>query len=423
MEFSNKQLVVTVFTKLSHGTEFNDTAPNNLFAVDLYCAVVGLKADQNVVVSPAVVQTSMALTYYGAKGQTATELIKGLRLDSNVTEEMIRSFGEFQKNFTHDNYIHLSNQIYINDNLEFRGKFKEFAQQNFDSNIEKADFHPPYNVRTTERINKAVEKKTNGKVTDILESRQLDNRTEAIIVIGVSFSAPWQKAFRADRTTKRDFSAGKYSQVYKVDTMWSLNNYKYGEFSDLDATAVELPYQNVDYSMIVILPNSSSGWRSLIKSLPGKNLVTLLNAGMKSQEVEIYLPKFSVSFGVNLQEPFSELGIKTMFRDDGDFDNMYLMFTTHHINSVIHKTYIEVTEDGTPQSLKPDHQSNSSQIKKFDANHPFVFAIKHKESIILMGHIANNHYVYNWLVHCRKYVNQRRPNVGLNVLNFQYDNL
>lgn len=389
-------VILAVFSELSQGKVLSNTVQSvtrNILAADLYNAVASDKLTENVVISPAAVQASLALAYYGAKGKTATELENGLRLGSNDPEDVVRRFGEFQQSFTRDNYIRLSNQIYINENLEFKGKFKEVAQRNFDSNIEKADFHPPYNKRTAERISKAVETKTNGKITDILKPQQLDDLTEAVIVNGMSFSAPWQKVFRADKTTKRDFSDGNGRQTYKVDTMWSLNNYKYGEFSNLDATAVELPYQNADYSMLVILPNRSNGLRGLIQNLSGKNLVTLLDAGMTSQKVEVYLPKFSVTFGINLQEPFRKLGITTMFTRDGDFGNMYRMFVSHYINSVNHKAYVEVIEDGNEQPLESGGLKNVfSRTKKFDANHPFVFAIKHKDSIILMGHIANNVY-------------------------------
>lgn len=34
-----------------------------------------------------------------------------------------------------------------------------------------------------------------------------------------------------------------------------------------------------------------------------------------------------------------------------------------------------------------------SRSKKFEADHPFVFAIKHKDSIVFIGHIANYAYV------------------------------
>lgn len=264
------------------------------------------KLNDNVVVSPAAVQISMALAFYGAKGKTATEMQTGLRLGSSDPEDVVKRFGDFQQTFTRDNNIRLANNIYINENLEFKQKFKDVAQRNFDSNIEKADFHPPYNKRTAERLNKAMETKTSGKITNILNPQQLDDLTEGVIVNGITFSAPWQKAFRIDKTSQRSFSTGGRQSV-KVDTMWTLNNFNYGEFSNLDAKIVEMPYQNTDFSMVIILPNRKDGLSSLLQNLKGKNLLALLDGGLSSQKVEIYLPKFSATFGVNLQEPFKKV--------------------------------------------------------------------------------------------------------------------
>ena len=337
----------------------------------------------------------MALAFYGAKGKTATEMQTGLRLGSSDPEEVVRRFGEFQLTFGRDNNIRLANNIYINENLEFRQKFKDIAQRNFESNIEKADFHPPYNKRTAERINKAMEMKTNSKITDILAPQQLNDLTEGVIVNGITFSAPWQKAFRLDKTSKRSFSTGR--QSFKVDTMWTLNNFNYGELNNLDAKAVEMPYQNSEFSMVLILPNRKDGLRDLLQNLKGKNLAAVLDEGLSTQKVEIYLPKFSVSFGVNLEEPFkkvqkkkkqlpmhsinlignlvgkrvcakakmnillnaiffskllSQLGVSTMFTRNGDFGNMYRMFVSHYINSANHKAYVEVSEAGSEQPLE-----------------------------------------------------------------------
>uniref|UniRef100_A0A1I8PS05 Serpin domain-containing protein n=1 Tax=Stomoxys calcitrans TaxID=35570 RepID=A0A1I8PS05_STOCA len=387
---------IVIVSVVEAGTSTNDVAQNidrNIFASDFYNSVASEKLADNVVVSPAAVQISMALAFYGAKGKTATEMQTGLRLGSADPEMVVRRFGDFQQTFARDNNVRLANNIYINENLEFKQKFKDVAQRNFDSNIEKADFHPPYNKRTAERINKAMETKTAGKVTNILDHNLLQDLTEGVIVNGISFSAPWQKAFRTDKTSRRSFSTGG-RQSFQVDTMWTLNNFKYGEFRSLDATAVEMPYQNNDFSMVVILPNRKDGLRDLVQTLKGKNLVALLDEGLSSQKVEIYLPKFSVSFNTNLQEPFKKLGVTTMFTREGDFGNMYRMFVSHYINSANHKAYVEVAEAGTEQPLESGGLKNLfSRTKKLDADHPFVFCVKHKDSIIFMGHVANYAYV------------------------------
>ncbi|EDW46720.1 GM20814 [Drosophila sechellia] len=59
---------------------YDAAADRNLLAADLYNAVGADHLNENVVISPATIQSSMALAFVGAKGQTASELQQGLRL-------------------------------------------------------------------------------------------------------------------------------------------------------------------------------------------------------------------------------------------------------------------------------------------------------------------------------------------------------
>ncbi|XP_017867910.1 PREDICTED: leukocyte elastase inhibitor [Drosophila arizonae] len=364
----------------------------NLLAADLYNAVGAERLNENVVIGTAAIQTSMALAFFGAKGQTAIELKEGMRLGIGDADQVSQRHGSFQQALTRDNNLRLANNIYINENLEFKNSFRDVAQRQFDSNIEKLDFHPPYNKRTAAAINQAVATKTNNQIKDILRAELLNDRTEGVIVNGVTFSAPWQKAFKLEKTKSRSFRTGDGQNV-NVETMWTLQNLNYAEVSSLDAKVLELPYQNQEFSMILLLPNRKDGLRALQQSLVGKNLLTELGS-MSMQKVEVELPKFSVTFGLSLEKPFKQLGVTTMFSREGDFGNMYRMFVSHFINNVEHKAHVEVSEAGVEQPLETSVLKGLfSRSKKFEADHPFAFAIKYKDSIVFMGHIANYAYV------------------------------
>lgn len=302
--FASIPLVLLATVSQAKTVGYDAAADRNLLAADLYNAVAADHLNENVVISPATIQSSMALAFVGAKGQTASELQQGLRLGPGDADAVSQRSGSYQQALTRDNNFRLANNIYINENLEFKGSFRDVAQRQFDSNIDKLDFHPPYNKRTADGINRAVATKTNGKITDILRAELLNDRTEGVIVNGVSYSAAWQNAFRLDKTEKRSFRTGS-GQSVKVDTMWTLQNFNYAEVNSLDAKVVELPYQNPDFSMLLLLPNLD-GLRSLQQSLSGKNLLAEIGA-LSQQKVEVLLPKFSVTFGLGLEGPFKKV--------------------------------------------------------------------------------------------------------------------
>lgn len=299
-------LVLLATVSQAKTTSGTDAAANrNLLAADLYNAVGADRLNENLVIAPATIQSSMALAFVGAKGQTATEIQQGLRLGPGDADAVSQRSGSFQQSLTRDNNLRLANNIYINENLEYKGSFRDIAQRQFDSNIDKLDFHPPYNKRTADAINRAVATKTNGKITDILRPELLNDRAEGVIVNGVSYSAAWQKAFRLDKTEKRSFRTGN-GQSVRVDTMWTLQNFNYAEVRSLDAKVVELPYQNADFSMLLVLPNRKDGLRALQQSLVGKDLLQEVGA-MSQHKVEVLLPKFSVTSGVSLERVFKQV--------------------------------------------------------------------------------------------------------------------
>ncbi|XP_017463977.1 PREDICTED: serine protease inhibitor A3M-like, partial [Rhagoletis zephyria] len=73
-----------------------DATERNLFASDIYQAVALDHLAENVVISPAAIQTAMALAFYGAKGRTATEIQAGIRLGSANSDDVVRRFSAFQ---------------------------------------------------------------------------------------------------------------------------------------------------------------------------------------------------------------------------------------------------------------------------------------------------------------------------------------
>lgn len=334
----------------------NQSIGHNLFATDFYGAVAKSHLSENVVVSPAAVQILMALMYYGSKGKTATELARGIRLEpTDNTQDLLSHYSRYWQSFARDSSIKSFNAIYVNENLEYKGKFKEQAKH-FDATIEKTDFHPPYNKRTADRINKAVETKTNGKITNLIDAQQMDDLTEGVVLNAISFKSNWLKSFRPEQTEKRAFSDGGRLS-YKVDTMATVDNILYGEISPLNAKAIELPFENPEFVMILLLPNRKDGLRDLVERLKGKNLISLLGTGgvMSRQKVGVLLPKFKVQQRVSLQEAFKELGVTTMFTREGDFGEMYRMFVSHYINSANHGVQLEINEDG--QQLAADNSA------------------------------------------------------------------
>ena len=88
------------------------------------------------------------------------------------------------------------------------------------------------------------------------------------------------------------------------------------------------------------------------------------------------------------------MGMDIAFRSDADFSGMN-GYGGIFIEKVLHKAFVEVNEEGTEAAAATTvHMLESAvpeQPEVFDANHPFLYLIQHKETgtILFMGKVVN----------------------------------
>lgn len=82
--------------------------------------------------------------------------------------------------------------------------------------------------------------------------------------------------------------------------------FRYGEFTELNAKAVELPYKDSDMSMFIILPNSKTGLAQLESQLRDYN-INELSKEMSKSEVDVSLPRFKIEFEVSLVDALKKV--------------------------------------------------------------------------------------------------------------------
>ena len=97
------------------------------------------------------------------------------------------------------------------------------------------------------------------------------------------------------------------------------------------------------------------------------------------ENVNISLPKFENTYSVELKDILSEMGMSEAFSDNADFS--FMTDKTVKIDKVIHKTYIDVNEEGTSAAAATAVAiTRTNSVAKDDTlcvrcNRPFVYAI------------------------------------------------
>ena len=158
---------------------------------------------------------------------------------------------------------------------------------------------------------------------------------------------------------------------------------------------VDLPYGNRDFSMTIILPKEGNNIDALISDMSDESW-NLLTSSLSPDTGDILLPRFKLEYDIDLKKPLTEMGMGIAFKEGiADFSNMRSQ-NDLFISSVLHKTFVEVNEEGTEAAavtvvrigLTSDGPSHGFSMI---INRPFLFVIRENRSgaIMFIGKIVN----------------------------------
>jgi len=173
---------------------------------------------------------------------------------------------------------------------------------------------------------------------------------------------------------------------------------KFNYYKGDNFQAVSLPYGDGSTSMYVFLPDKNKGLEEFQKNLNGKNWESWMKS-FQMKEGDIILPRFKIEYETLLNNSLSSLGMAIAFdQSKADFRGMCDISSGNiYISKVIHKTFVEVNEEGTEaaavtavaMSLKSVAHQPPERFHMV-ADHPFFFAIRDNKTgtVLFMGSIV-----------------------------------
>uniref|UniRef100_W8B804 Ovalbumin-related protein Y n=1 Tax=Ceratitis capitata TaxID=7213 RepID=W8B804_CERCA len=391
------------------------------FSNELLRCLVQTHSTDNVIVSPLQLEALLTLLYLGSDGSTAEELQRVLQLARYASNaKMANHFAtelQLSTDPAADTHMQLCSELLLPAVLEISDEFRKIAQKYFHTTTVQRDLCSIAKLRAQldEDLTKATADGYAWRISDALLSTvtALEAST-AIALAAVHFQNKWFLPFSAYRTGLYDFqlsadeapvangdsqplaTAGPASVAVPMlfdDDMFV----KFAELRELDARAIELPYEHDDeLAMLVVLPNRRDGLAALEQQLHALDLNVLVER-MQMESVQVLLPKFKIDFECSLRRTLEQLGLTTIFSKAANFKNMLSANSTSSLtfSDILHKVCIEVNESGTEgassvAAYKPIVISNSidSRKKFFRADHPFYFAIRSPEATYFVGHVT-----------------------------------
>ena len=371
------------------------TKGNNAFAVELYSQLKGQSG--NLFFSPESISTALAMTYAGARGDTATEMAGTLHF-TLPPEKLHPAMGALLRdlNTAHDGSpLKIANALWGQQGDTVLPDFLTLTKNSYGAGLNQVDFKGASEAaRMT--INKWVEQQTENKIKDLLQPGIISPRTRLVLTNAIYFKGDWQTQFKKEDTKDEDFHVSA-TQTIKAPLMHRAGDFNY--FDGGTFQALEIPYKNKELSMIVFLAKNAYGLATFEQSLTSEKLQQWLGQLRPTLEVIVTMPKFKIMQAFELAEKLGKMGMKQAFGPGADFSGM-TGSRELYVSAVIHKAFVDVNEEGTEAAAATAVIMGSKKAISsyrpppppiFSADHPFLFLIRDNKSagIVFMGRVSD----------------------------------
>lgn len=368
---------------------------NSHFALDLYAR---LRArDGNVFFSSYSISNALAMTYAGARGQTATQMAAALRFPMDG-DRLHQSFAKVNRDVNAAGSkggaeMQVANALWTQTGLATLPAFQATVKNLYGAGLTPLDFkRTPEKARMT--INAWVEQQTRDRIKDLIPEGVLNADTRVVLTNAIYFKGKWKYAFPEAATRNDKFTLSTGKAIDDVPLMSQQRRFRYLDGGSFQA--LELPYDADQQSMIVFLPKRADGLSGFEKTLTAPRLADWLSQ-LAVQEVDVTLPRFKVTAEFQLKDTLTNLGMPLAFSPrTADFSGI-ATGEPLSLSAVVHKAYVDVNEKGTEAAAATAAIVGTTSFREpeprhvFRADHPFFFVIRDNGtgSLLFAGRLVN----------------------------------
>ncbi len=343
---------------------------------------VETSSPQNIMISPTSISIALSMVFIGTDGETKTEMERALGWDKFEMQTLnsVNSALNNVLNYTDDSVtFKLGNSLWGDKSVIWEQDFLQTIQKTYRAKCETLDFKDPNTVKV---VNEWVKEATSGKIPSIVD--QFKDDTVAMLINAIYFKGIWADKFNPNITQEHEFTLVNGEKT-TCQMMRRTSSYSYTETENCKVIA--LPYQNKRYQMIVFLPAKELDIYSFMKTLTYETLNRWINE-MPHEEVRLMLPRFKFEFSTSLVDSLKQLGINKAFSLQADLSKMgRTKLLPLYLSDAIHKTYIEVNEEGTEAAavtgMEVGAASDPGEPKEFVADKPFLFLIRDTQTELI----------------------------------------
>lgn len=359
----------------------------NNFSFEIF-KEAGKQVDSNTFISPYSIFSALVTVYEGADGKTAEQIAKTLNLGTSSTRN-IAALLSVTGGKDDDTILKTANILWPNTHFAIRPSYENKMRKYYHCEVKPLNYKREYKIAPN-IINSEVSRLTKGKIENLIPSSLVTPSTEMIMTNAIYFNADWKEEFRYEKTHAAKFYPVSKTPVTTEFMHGTMKHAKYGKRNNYEI--LKMDYKNDRYSMTIILPDFETDLTEFERNL-GTEFLYIADAELRNDTVDVTLPKFKTEYSGDTTEILKKMGMILPFCSAANFTKMSeknrLM-----IDSVLHKSFIEVGEKGTEAAaatavicVKTAIRPTFEEHIKFTADHPFYYIIRDNttDAILFIG--------------------------------------
>lgn len=368
----------TIYDDGGHLSNLSTTDPDSSFVNSYNTFGVNLlkklySQDSNVFLSPASIYLDLGMVRNGAAGQTASEF-DNMFGNTGGLDALNQNCLDLQSLMSGSSF-RLANSIWLSNAFSsyFSNDFLSRDEEYFGSSVFGINFGSP---DAPSILKNWVSKNTNNLINP--EFKDLDSSTVMVLINTIYFKSGWALKFPTDATSSGSFQTPNGAKT--VQYMYDYGRGNYFENSLLQG--ILLPYDDKKTSMLILLPKTNL--TNMLGQLTPSDIAGYVKDN-QTKPISIYtaaqlwLPRMELRYSNSIRSALQSLGLQSAFGTNANFSGMAENSGGLHITDVMHRTYLNVDEDGTTAAAETDTGVATAAppwiYPEMKVDHPFFAAI------------------------------------------------
>lgn len=364
------------------------------FWEDLTTQLLAGGEGHNVTCSPVNIYMALAMLAEITDGESRQQILDVLGVDS--IESLRKQAKDVWQGHYNDDGLStsiLANSLWLEENYGFNQETADFLAENYYASVFQGDLGT---AEMNAVLQAWLDQQTGGLLKEQVSKAGLDPMTVLALASTIYYKVQWVDEFKESKNTEGTFHTptGNRNQVF-MNRVLSYGPYYWSD----NFGAVALPLEDGS-TMWLVLPDNGTKPESIVSEFhrfleQDPNCYDTIYQNQKDVQVNLSVPKFDVSAGLELENALKKMGITHVFSEaDADFSPILPQDDGGFISSVQHAARVAIDEKGVTAAaftvidrcgaaMPPEEEID------FVLDRPFLFCVESQDGLPLFAGVVN----------------------------------